>query len=89
LDRAVFPALRATPDGPAEGSACRQVASGLRQAIAAGFRELVTDGASYRVRRRGTFAVQEFAIKDFNPDRYSYRLQLRRVDPAGGQAGPR
>jgi GntR family transcriptional regulator len=85
LDRAVFAALRAVPDGPAEGSAYRQVASGLRQAIAAGrypagkrlpteaelvsatglsrqtvrraFQELVTDGAIYRVRGRGTFAV--------------------------------
>jgi hypothetical protein len=82
---AVFPALRGVPDGPAEGSAYRQVASGLRQAIAAGrypagqrlpteaelvsatglsrqtvrraFQELVTDGAIYRVRGRGTFAV--------------------------------
>jgi GntR family transcriptional regulator len=85
LDRAVFAALRAVPDGPAGGSAYRQVASGLRQAIAAGrypagkrlpteaelvnetglsrqtvrraFQELVTDGAIYRVRGRGTFAV--------------------------------
>ena len=83
--RAVFPRPRARPDGPAEGSAYRQVASGLRQAIAAGqypagqrlpteaelvtatglsrqtvrraFQELVTDGAVYRVRGRGTFAV--------------------------------
>jgi GntR family transcriptional regulator len=31
----------------------------------------------------------EFAVNHFNPDRYSYRLQLRRVDPAGRQAGPR
>jgi DNA-binding GntR family transcriptional regulator len=82
---AVYPALRGAPDGPAEGSAYRQVASGLRQAIAAGrypagqrlpteaelvtatglsrqtvrraFQELVTDGAIYRVRGRGTFAV--------------------------------
>jgi GntR family transcriptional regulator len=85
LDRAVFPVLRAAPDGRSEGSAYRQVASGLRRAIAAGqypagrrlpteaelvtatglsrqtvrraFQELVTDGAIYRVRGRGTFAV--------------------------------
>ena len=85
LDRAIFPALRVVPDGRAEGSAYRQVASGLRRAIAAGqypagqrlpteaelvsatglsrqtvrraFQELVTDGAIYRVRGRGTFAV--------------------------------
>ena len=78
-------ALRVVPDGRAEGSAYRQVASGLRRAIAAGqypagqrlpteaelvsatglsrqtvrraFQELVTDGAIYRVRGRGTFAV--------------------------------
>ncbi len=84
-DRTAFPAARSAPDGPAEGSAYRQVASGLRQAIAAGkypagqrlpteaelvtatglsrqtvrraFQELVTDGAIYRVRGRGTFAV--------------------------------
>ncbi len=31
----------------------------------------------------------ELAVNHFNPDRYSYRLQLRRVDPAGRQAGPR
>jgi DNA-binding GntR family transcriptional regulator len=31
----------------------------------------------------------EFAINYFNPDRYSYRLQLRRVGPAEPQAGPR
>jgi DNA-binding GntR family transcriptional regulator len=83
--KAVFPPPRAVPEGPAEGSAYRQVASGLRQAIAAGqypvgqrlpteaelvtatglsrqtvrraFQELVTDGAIYRVRGRGTFAV--------------------------------
>ena len=85
MDRAIFPALRVVPDGRAEGSAYRQVASGLRRAIAAGqypagrrlpteaelvsatglsrqtvrraFQELVTDGAIYRVRGRGTFAV--------------------------------
>jgi GntR family transcriptional regulator len=85
LDKAVFPALRVVPDGHAEGSAYRQVASDLRRAIAAGqypagrrlpteaelvtatglsrqtvrraFQELVTDGAIYRVRGRGTFAV--------------------------------
>ena len=86
LDRqSRLPRPRAVPDGPAEGSAYRQVASGLRQAIAAGqypagqrlpteaelvtatglsrqtvrraFQELVTDGAIYRVRGRGTFAV--------------------------------
>jgi GntR family transcriptional regulator len=83
--RAVFNPPRAGPEGSAEGSAYRQVASGLRQAIAAGqypagqrlpteaelvtatglsrqtvrraFQELVTDGAIYRVRGRGTFAV--------------------------------
>jgi GntR family transcriptional regulator len=82
---AVFPPPRAVSEGPAERSAYRQVASGLRQAIAAGrypagqrlpteaelvtatglsrqtvrraFQELVTDGAIYRVRGRGTFAV--------------------------------
>ncbi|HTZ28893.1 MAG TPA: GntR family transcriptional regulator [Streptosporangiaceae bacterium] len=85
MDKAVFPALRVVPDRQAEGSAYRQVASGLRRAIAAGqypagrrlpteaelvtatglsrqtvrraFQELVTDGAIYRVRGRGTFAV--------------------------------
>ena len=36
MDRAIFPALRVVPDGRAEGSAYRQVASGLRRAIAAG-----------------------------------------------------
>ncbi len=83
--RAVFPPPRAVPEGSAEGSAYRQMASGLRRAIAAGqypagqrlpteaelvtatglsrqtvrraFQELVTDGAIYRVRGRGTFAV--------------------------------
>jgi 2-polyprenyl-6-methoxyphenol hydroxylase-like FAD-dependent oxidoreductase len=86
LDRAIFPALPATLDGPAEGSAYWQVACGLRQAIAGGryparqrlltqaelvsdtglshqtvrraFQKLVTDGTTYRARRRGTFAVQ-------------------------------
>ena len=85
MDRAAFPALRVVPDGRPEVSAYRQVASGLRRAIAAGqypagrrlpteaelvsatglsrqtvrraFQELVTDGAIYRVRGRGTFAV--------------------------------
>jgi GntR family transcriptional regulator len=85
LDRAVFPAVRAAPDGPAGRSAYRQVAADLRRAIASGrypagqrlpteaelvsatglsrqtvrraFQELVTDGAIYRVRGRGTFAV--------------------------------
>jgi GntR family transcriptional regulator len=84
-DRAVFPVPPIAAHGPAEGSAYRQVASGLRRAIAAGhypagrrlpteaelvtatglsrqtvrraFQELVTDGAIYRVRGRGTFAV--------------------------------
>jgi GntR family transcriptional regulator len=83
--KAVFPPPRAVPEGSAEASAYRQVASGLRRAIAAGqypagrrlpteaelvtatglsrqtvrraFQELVTDGAIYRVRGRGTFAV--------------------------------
>jgi GntR family transcriptional regulator len=31
----------------------------------------------------------ELAINHFNPDRYSYRLQLRRVDPAGPEPGAR
>jgi len=84
-DGAVFPLPCGVPDAAAEGSAYRQVASGLRRAIAAGrypagqrlpteaelvsatglsrqtvrraFQELVTDGAIYRVRGRGTFAV--------------------------------
>ena len=79
------PPLRAVPEGPAEGSAYRQLAADLRQAIMAGrypegqrlpteaelvastglsrqtvrraFQELVTEGAIYRVRGRGTFAV--------------------------------
>jgi GntR family transcriptional regulator len=128
--KADFPPPRAAPEGQAGGSAYRQVASGLRQAIAAGqypagqrrpteaelvtaaglsrqtvrraFQELVTDGAIYRVRGRGTFAVPgdgkyrdrelrplELAVNHFNPDRYSYRLQLRRVDLAGSGPGSR
>jgi len=31
----------------------------------------------------------ELAVNHFNPDRYSYRLQLRRVDPAGPGPGAR
>jgi DNA-binding GntR family transcriptional regulator len=31
----------------------------------------------------------ELAVNHFNPDRYSYRLQLRRVDPAGSGPGSR
>jgi GntR family transcriptional regulator len=125
-----LPPPHALPEGQAGGSAYRQVASGLRQAIAAGrypagqrlpteaelvtatelsrqtvrraFQELVTDGAIYRVRGRGTFAVPgegkyrdrelrplELAVNHFNPDRYSYRLQLRRVDLADSGPGPR
>jgi GntR family transcriptional regulator len=85
ISKAVFPPPRAVPEGSSAGSAYRQVASGLRRAIAAGrypagqrlpteaelvtatglsrqtvrraFQELVTDGAIYRVRGRGTFAV--------------------------------
>jgi DNA-binding GntR family transcriptional regulator len=77
--------LRAVPESEPEGTAYRQLAAGLRQAIAAGryppaqrlpteaelvastglsrqtvrraFQELVTEGAIYRVRGRGTFAV--------------------------------
>jgi DNA-binding GntR family transcriptional regulator len=78
-------ALRAVPAGPGQGSAYRQLATDLRQAIAAGryppgqrlpteaelvastglsrqtvrraFQELVNEGAIFRVRGRGTFAV--------------------------------
>ena len=31
----------------------------------------------------------ELAVNHFNPDRYSYRLQLRRVDPGGSGPGSR
>jgi GntR family transcriptional regulator len=83
--RAAHASLRAVPEGPSEGSAYRQLASDLRQAVAGGrypvgqrlpteaelvtstglsrqtvrraFQELVTEGAIYRVRGRGTFAV--------------------------------
>src|ERR1039457_3122500 len=83
--RAVRTSLRAVPEGSGEVSAYRQVASDLRQAIAAGrypagqrlpteaeivtatglgrqtvrraFQELASEGAVYRVRGRGTFAV--------------------------------
>jgi DNA-binding GntR family transcriptional regulator len=31
----------------------------------------------------------ELAVNHFDPDRYPYRLQLRRVDPADAGPGPR
>jgi hypothetical protein len=38
------------------------------------------EGSAYR---------QVASVNHFNPDRYSYRLQLRRVDPAGSGPGSR
>ncbi len=64
------------------GSAYRQVASVL---CAAGLPVLRID----RLYRDRELRPLEPAVNHFNPDRYSYRLQLRRVDAAGPQAGPR
>jgi len=33
--------------------------------------------------------AEELAVNHFHPDRYSYRLQLRRADPAGAGPGSR